>query len=59
MEKYKNMYLNNKDFKDYVDKYCNCLRHKGITVEQALQNVIVQNYADYLIKGGADAGQRV
>ena len=58
MEKYEYLYNTNDSFKEYVDKYCNCLRHKGVTVEQALKCKTVQAYADYLT-GDKNGEQRI
>ena len=44
---YQQMYQTNKEFKEYVDKYCNSLRHKK-TPEEAFKDIMVQSYADYL-----------
>lgn len=48
--KLKDMYDNNKKFKEYVDKYSK--KHGIIYVEYALKCMMVQNYAKYLIKEG-------
>ena len=46
---YLKLYAENKDFKRYVDRYCIDTKHQ-ITVEEAVQHVIVRVYADQLIK---------
>lgn len=38
------LYINNTDFKEYVDKYC---RQKQITKDEALQHRLVLEYAIY------------
>lgn len=48
--KLKDMYDNNKKFKEYVDKYSK--KHGIIYVEYALKCIMVQQYAKYLIKEG-------
>lgn len=41
------LYKGNKDFKTYVDKYCkNYIEGRSITVEEALQHVIVKEYGE-------------
>lgn len=40
-----NLYKSDDDFKGYVDKYC---KQNGKTIEEALQNAIVKEYALYL-----------
>ena len=45
--KYRDMYEQNKDFKEYVDKYCKSLRHNK-SVEDALNDLAVQSYFDYI-----------
>lgn len=47
MTDYKKLYETNSDFKTYVDRYCNSLRHKK-TPEEAFKDITVQSYADYL-----------
>ena len=42
------LYLSNKDFKVYVDRYC---RKHHVTIEEALQHAIVRHVADYYSKG--------
>ena len=42
------LYLSNRDFKAYVDRYC---KTYSVSVEQALQHAIVKHVADYYIKG--------
>lgn len=43
----KNLYINNKGFKTYVDKYCKkYMEGRSITVEEALQHVIVKEYGE-------------
>ena len=44
------LYQNNADFKEYVDKYCKTLRH-NCTVEEALTHITVKNFAEYIRKG--------
>lgn len=43
----KELYLNNKDFKEYVDKHCKCY---GYTLEDALKLNLVYWVADYYKK---------
>lgn len=43
----KEMYENNVEFKEYVDKYA---ANKCISVEQALEKAVVREYAEYLLK---------
>lgn len=42
------LYLKNRDFKEYVDRYC---RQYRVTIEQALEHAIVKRVADYYVKG--------
>ena len=43
----KNLYINHKDFKTYVDKYCkNYIEGRSITVEEALEHKIVKEYGE-------------
>lgn len=44
-------YNSNKDFKDYVDKYC---RTYGLTVDEALTHALVKEVKDYYEKRGED-----
>ena len=49
------LYLNNKAFKKYVDKYC---RTRGVSTDEALKHKLVTNVASYYIQkgvGGSDA----
>ena len=46
--KLKDMYDNNEDFKQFVNKYSK--KHGIAFIENALKCMIVQNYAEYLIK---------
>lgn len=39
------LYETNADFRGYVDRYAKC-RH--ITVEEALEHILIRNYAEYL-----------
>ena len=39
---------NNKDFKDYVEKYI--FKHH-ITIDEALKHSMVREYANYILKG--------
>lgn len=41
------LYVNNKDFMEYVDRYC---QKHSISVAQALQHAIVKSVAEYYIK---------
>ena len=43
MDKYKELYNTNKDFKEYVDNY---MRNKDVTLEQVLSLKITQMVAD-------------
>lgn len=53
ISKLKDLYDNNKKFKEYVDKYSKYSKKHGIIfVEYALKCMMVQNYAEYLIKEG-------
>lgn len=46
------LYESNKDFKEYVDKYCeNHCEGESIPVEEALKHRIVMNYALIVLKG--------
>lgn len=40
-----NLYKSDDNFKGYVDRYC---KQSGKTIEEALQNAIVKEYASYL-----------
>lgn len=43
------LYQTNKDFKDYVDRYCkNHNEGRSITLEEALTHKVVQDYAEWL-----------
>lgn len=42
------LYLKNRDFKEYVDRYC---RQYRVTIEQALEHAIVKYVANSYIKG--------
>lgn len=42
------LYLSNRNFKDYVDRYC---RQYHVTIEEALQHAIVKYVADFYVKG--------
>jgi len=46
-DKYHNMYEQNKDFKEYVDKYCKSLRHNK-TPNEAFNDITVRSYFDYI-----------
>lgn len=49
METLRSFYESDKDFRRYVDAYCaNYECANKLTVEQALEHVIVKNYAKYL-----------
>ena len=43
-----NLYNTNKDFKEYVDKYCKAHR---LLPEYAVKCKVVQNYAEWLRSG--------
>lgn len=43
----KEIYQNNKEFKEYMDRY---LRKNNITLEEALQHKIIQDIAEYYNK---------
>lgn len=49
MEKYKEAYKNNKDCKDYTDKYAT-IHH--LTVDEALEHLMVKNAIDYILSKG-------
>ena len=41
------LYKRNKDFRDYVDKYCrNYNEGRSITVEEALEHKLVKEYGE-------------
>ena len=44
-KEYKNLYDKNEDFKLYVDKWC---KKSNISVEEALEIKVIQNYAEHL-----------
>lgn len=44
----KQLYETNRDFKEYVDRYCKSKRHNK-SVDDALKDLVVKQYADYLL----------
>ena len=42
------LYENNENFKEYVDRYCMIYRY---SVEQALTHAIIKHVADFYVKG--------
>ena len=58
MDKYQQLYEENKAFHEYVDKYSADLKHE-ITPEEALEHVIVQAYGDQVLQRMADVVQPV
>lgn len=47
VREYFRLYETNRDFKEYVDKYCsNAMK----SVEEVLQYQVVREYAEYLLK---------
>ncbi len=54
----KKLYDSNKDFKDYVNKYHNSLRHQNLSLNEVFQHQLIKE-AYHLYKSGSNKSMHV